>query len=1081
MEKLTVQGFRLSPQQKQIWALQEAFPATAFRALYAVAVEGVLRDDILRQALSDVVRQHEILRTTFSRTPGIKTPFQIIVENSVYSYEDADLSGLDEYQQQEKIETLFLEERRRPLNFEEESTLRAICLKLSADQSTLIISLPAVCADSLTLTNLLVELSRAYQSNLQRQRFSTETMQYADFAEWQNTLLESNDEHALKIKALWNTKLGESLKVPELPHEKHFVEQRTFETQSIFFQIDRALCSSIKEIASEHQTSVSAILFTCWQTLVWRLSGLRNFAIHTLYEGRKFDDLDAALGPYAKYLPILCDLENDRFDEQLRHVTEALSEIDEWQEYFDPASSLLRTPGGIAFDFEELQTMYRAGDLTLTVLNRTVFVSPFKLKLRCVLSGEELSAELQYDEQIFDRGTMERMSGYFLQLVNAVAASVRAPAAIRLGAIDLVSEDEGRRLLIDVNRTSTRFPDDECIHQMFEAQVERTPEAPAVVFADAKLSYRELNAQANQVAHLLRGLGVRSNMCVGLCMQRSEAMIVGLLGILKAGGAYVPLNPEHPSGRLKSQLVESGAKICLTNDPMLAESLDLIEQAIDFKRDCETLASQPETNPGLEVTPDALVYVIYTSGSTGTPKGVAVCHKNLVNYTRFILGRLQVEGPMHFATVSTISADLGNTCIFPSLVSGGCLHLLSYDVTMQGDLFGEYVAGNPIDVLKIVPSHLQALLASGLEQNILPSKFLILGGEALSWELVHDVSENNPGCKIINHYGPTETTIGSLTFDVGNQSLAISRTVPIGRPVANTRVYVVDQHMRLVPTGVAGELYIGGSNVALGYVNRPAETASRFIPDPFSSEPGSRLYRTGDLVRSVYTGDLEFLGRVDRQVKVRGYRVELGEIEAALREHSRISQAVVVVRNHDAAEKIVAYIVAQGPTPPSEDEIREHLRQRLPDYMIPSGVIHLRSLPLTPNGKVDQAALLVQEDSKVKVRTFVAPRTSVENELAQIWASLLKMDEVGVNDNFFDLGGHSLLATQVISRIRKTLQADIALRRIFESPTIAELAGEIENARHSISANLRTQLEAMESLTDEEALRLVEQEKRGGT
>jgi amino acid adenylation domain-containing protein len=480
------------------------------------------------------------------------------------------------------------------------------------------------------------------------------------------------------------------------------------------------------------------------------------------------------------------------------------------------------------------------------------------------------------------------------------------------------------------------------------------------------------------------------------------------------------------------------------------------------------LSAEPADNPQPITTAENLVYVIYTSGSTGVPKGVAVRHRNLVNYTQAILQLLEVDRPLAFATVSTISADLGNTCIFPSLVSGGCLHILSYEVAMEGDQLRDYFVRRPIDVLKIVPSHLYGLLATQTDGGILPAKYLILGGEALSWDLVRQISRLDHSCRIINHYGPTETTVGSLAFAVDEENDAVySATVPIGRPLANTRCYILDRWQRPVVPGVVGELYIGGAGVAAGYLNQAAETATRFVQDPLAH--GARMYRTGDLARYLVDGNIEFLGRADHQVKVRGHRVELGEIEAVLAAQPGVRQAIVTARRGESEDvRILAYLV--GASMPY-DELRAALRKKLPEYMLPSAFVFLKNLPLTPNGKVDRAALPEPEDVRAGVQSeFLAPRTPVEEKLAGLWAGLLKLKTIGVYDNFFELGGHSLLATQVVSRMRKEFQVEITLVSLFESPTVAAMAEKIEKATADNTARLLLELD---QLSDDEASRLL--------
>ncbi len=459
---------------------------------------------------------------------------------------------------------------------------------------------------------------------------------------------------------------------------------------------------------------------------------------------------------------------------------------------------------------------------------------------------------------------------------------------------------------------------------------------------------------------------------------------------------------------------------------------------------------QPVTNPDSKTTPDNLVYVIYTSGSTGVPKGVGVRHRNLVNYSHFITQRLELdkhpEG-LSFATVSTIAADLGNTCIYPSMISGGCLHVIAHEVSTDPERLASYTQTHPIDVLKIVPSHLEALLHSSQAKQILPRKYLLTGGETLTPKLVEKILELSPACEIFNHYGPTETTVGSLTlrlkdYDWKHSSAA---SLPIGRPIANTQVYILDQHLEPVPEGVIGELYIAGAGVTSGYLNQPERTAERFVPNPFSQESNARMYRTGDLARYLKNGNVEFLGRADDQVKIRGFRIELGEIEAVLAQHAGVKQAVVLARPDERGEKrLLGYIVARDANLTSES-LRTYLKEQLPEYMVPSALMLMAKLPLNANGKIDRQAL--PEPEQAQSKAYVAPRTPTEELVASIWAEVLRRDRVSIEDNFFDLGGHSLMATQIVSRIREKFHVELAMRILFEKPTISGLAQAIEAAQ----------------------------------
>jgi len=1033
MESSKREGFHLSPQQKNGWSFQQ----TAFSV---IRIEGPLQLQALKSAVNTVVERHEILRTTFYLAPGIKTPFQVISPAPQFSWQSVDLTN-----QEERIAEYIAREQEQPFDYFQGPLLRVTLIKQSDTRHLLLVLLPALCADSATFANFISELSRAYAATLEED----EPLQYADYAEWQLELLDAADEQAAAGKDYWTGVPS----APVLPMQRRIVRPQEFAADSVAVDLE---LEKIEAVAEEQETSVATVLFAAWQAFIWRLTG-SECVVFNLTSGRKLEDLANAMGLYAKYLPIVSRCEDEPFISHLRNVHKVLAEATEWQEYFDPSTSAVRD--SVGFDFEDRQTRYDAAELSFSVIEQHVCLSPFKLKLSCVRSGAILSSELHYDTHVFDQEIVKQFAGYVQRFVFNV---LQHPER-RLSEIDMMDADELLRSLPHGSELS-RESIDKTVHELFETQAARTPAALALVSGDQELTYEELNTRANRLAHLLRRRGVGPDVRVGLCMERSAELIVGLLGILKAGGAYVPLNPDHPHERLEMQLRESQSSLLVTNGGL---KLDFGE-VVDLERDHEMLSAESADNPQPITTAENLVYVIYTSGSTGVPKGVAVRHRNLVNYTHAILQLLEVDRPLAFATVSTISADLGNTCIFPSLVSGGCLHILSYEVAMEGDQLRDYFAKRPIDVLKIVPSHLYGLLATQTNGGILPAKYLILGGEALSWDLVRQISRLDHSCRIINHYGPTETTVGSLTFAVDEENDAVySATVPIGRPLANTRCYILDRWQRPVVSGVVGELYIGGAGVAAGYLNQPAETATRFVQDPLAH--GARMYRTGDLARYLVDGNIEFLGRADHQVKVRGHRVELGEIEAVLAAHPGVRQAIVTARRGESEDvRILAYLV--GASMP-HDELRAALRKKLPEYMLPSAFVFLKALPLTPNGKIDRAALPEPEDVRAGVQSeFVAPRTPVEEKLVGLWAGLLKVKTLGVYDNFFELGGHSLLATQVVSRMRKEFQVEITLVSLFESPTVAAMAEKIEKATADNTARLLMELDR---LSDDEAGRLL--------
>jgi len=1042
--------------------LQENHPELSYRTIGAVLLEGELQARVLEKALYEMVQRHEILRTTFQRPQGVKTPFQVVSENSHPSWQAIDLSHLTIAQQDSRIETFLADERARRFDYERGPLLRVSLFKLSPHRRLLTVALPVLCADAASLNHFVLELSRNYENIVGEQENTFEVMQYADFSEWQNELREAEDEQVEHARAFWSVCKANVTVAPTLPFEKK--AEAAFSPATLPLTIDDTLQAGITRAAGDYDAAVHELLFASWQSLIWRLSGREDFAIFNLFDGRKLDDLKGALGLYDTFLPVRCEGRDLPFTGVLSNARQAMNDAHEWQEYFDHKF----TRDQIGFDFKQGIVQAFASGLEFSFVRQEVFRQPFKIKLSCFSSKNGLKAELQYDAEALSEETVQKIGGYWLRLLREVTSQNRA-----IGSINILSEAEREQLLFGLNKTSAPFSSDKTIHQLFEEQAARTPDAKALVYQDRSFAFSELNARANQLARVLLGRGAGPNIRVGLSLDRGAEVIISLLAILKAGAAYIPLNPEHPPERLSFQLEQSNATVLVTNVGKGKADFNFAGEVIDLKVDRDAIEKAPQENPEVTLSPENLAYVIYTSGSTGVAKGVAVQHRNLVNYSEFILKLLKVNEPLHFATVSTITADLGNTCIFPSLISGGCLHVLSYETAMEADRLSQYVEKQPYDVLKIVPSHLQALLPSGDDGRILPRRFLLLGGEALSWDLAQQVSKLNPACRIFNHYGPTETTVGSLVFPIADAQSVETKTVPVGRPIANTRAYVLDAYQQPQPIGVAGELYIAGAGVAAGYVNQPSETANRFLPDPFVTDTAARMYRTGDKVWMSADGAIEFLGRVDNQLKVRGFRVEPGEVETMLATHPQVLQAIVVGaaadQNIASTDRLIAYVIPAGTKPPTAEELKSHLAAHLPDYMIPSAYVMLKSLPLTANGKVDRRALPAPDDTSLH-RLFVAPRNETEKKLADIWSSLLKVDAVGIHDNFFELGGHSLLATQVVSRMRQVFQAEIPLRSLFETPTVAALGEKIDAAGSDETARLLAELD---QLTDDEAERLL--------
>ena len=1068
-----VEGFRLSPQQRRVWSISDRGMRPGARAWCALMLEGELATESLRRAVERVVARHEILRTTFQRHSGSPL-FQVVADDVAAAWrlmEAPETPGADPHPHPVAVaQDLVRQEAAEPFDLARGPLLRLRLARLSSSRHLLLFTVPALCADRMGLYNVARQLAAEYTGDAPGTPREG-TIQYADFSEWQNELLESDDEPAQTARNHWR---GKSIGTGTLPFER--MEDVPGGVARSELDLNGELLATIEAHCRAEGFSPGDFLLACWQALLWRTTGETEILVRDVHDGRKLDDLKEAVGLFARALPLGTSFEdNPSFDEAARRAAQARAQNEEWQEYFGKKEDFEAGSGGrnrsAAFEFFERPRLPDSGGVSFRVLADFARVDDAPLWLDCAREPDRVRISCSVDPEILPFQAGDRLLAHLEPLIAAAAKNPRE----RTGELAILTARERRRVLIDLNRTAAPFPRSRCIHDLIEEQVSRAPGAAALVFGEQRLTYGDLNDRANELAWRLIERGVDRGVRVGLALDRSADGIVTLLAILKAGGAYVPLNPQHPAARLALQLAQSGSRIVITQTKWLEKFADFSGETICLDREQDRPAKT--RNPERRSDPADLAYVMFTSGSTGIPKGVAVRHESLVNYANFVVQDLIgidpiVDRPLAFATVSTISADLGNTSIFPALISGGCLHVVGYETAIEGNRFADYVSRNPIDVLKIVPSHLAALLSSGGEREMLPRRFLILGGEALTWDLVDRILGLGGSCQIINHYGPTETTVGSLVFRLRpGQTRGPSLTVPIGRPVANTQVYLLDAANEPVPIGVPGELFIGGIGLAQGYYSQPAETAAKFVPHPYSEEPEARLYRTGDRGRYLMDGDVEFLGRCDDQAKIRGFRIEPGEVRAVIAAHPGVREAFVLTREDSPAEpRLIAYFVAGRNAAVSSDELRDWAREQLPDYMVPSAFVRMKALPLTPNGKIDRRALPSPEEARPE-RAYTAPRTPVEGAVAAIWSEVLRIERVGTDDNFFELGGNSLLVTQAVWRMRRAFERELPIRWLFEFPTVAQLAARIQEAQQEEISDI---LDDLERLPDEEAARFGE-------
>lgn len=1032
--KSSMEGLRLSPQQKRLWLVSSENAIYYARCL--VRIDGPLQMNALQGAIEKVISRHEILRTIFLRPPGMKVPFQVTADQRTPLWSIIDLSDCSSQEQQTRIDARFKE--RPSFDLEQGPLLHLSLFHCSEKEHLLLVTLPALCADLRTLHHLVQEIGRAYGALLLRTELPDEPVQYSQFSEWLNEQLEGKTATSQDGRHFQRFSDDSS---PILPFEKRSCDQADFMTEGFARAVAPEIAAKLDNLSQRYRVSLAVFLLSCWQTLLWRLTGREEIGVAYMDDGRRYDELQDTLGLFAGPLPLRCRFQGGiSFSRILAEVDRSLRCAIERQEDFISEMDGRVAPeiASIGFAFQESLPKFKEAGLSFSIEKEYFRYDRFKLNIFCFQKETSLTIAVDYDPGRFRREDILSLVDRFETLLRSVVQNPGAP----LAALGMLSEVERHRLLIGFNQTMADFPRDAALHHLFEAQVACRKDQTAVICGDQRLTYAELNARANQLARFLLRSGIAGGTLVGLCAERSVEIIVGLLGVLKAGCAYVPIDPATPKGRLAYQMAHLDIQLLVTEEKFLERLPDFPGKTLCVDRDRASIRSESEADPGQSVSSLHPAYVIYTSGSTGDPKGVAITHQGLVNYTHFICQALQLESGLHFATVSTLAADLGNTMIFPSLVSGGSLHLVPYEIAVDGRRLADYFSRHPVDLLKMVPSHLNVLLASSEEKHLLPRRYLILGGEALSLELLSRVRRLSGDCEVINHYGPTETTVGSLVFHPTREAgeAGDASTVPIGRPIANMQAYILDPDMNPLPPGVAGELYIGGIGLAQGYLKHPDSTAERFLPHPFSQAPGSRLYRTGDLGRALPDGKIEFLGRIDHQVKIRGHRIELGEIEARLMQHPEVREVIVLLReDRPGDQRLVAYVATHLRDSVAAGNLKDFLKESLPDYMIPSAFVFLAAFPLTPNGKADRKAL-PPPDAHLLEDRYSPPLTATEKILAGAWKEVLRLKRVGIHDNFFDLGGHSLLAVKLMHRIQQATGCALPLTTLFQAPTAAGLA-----------------------------------------
>ncbi|MFN6563899.1 MAG: non-ribosomal peptide synthase/polyketide synthase [Nostoc sp. ChiSLP01] len=1031
----------LSFAQQRLWFLEQLQPNSAlYNIPLVLRLVGTLNGNALEQSLIEIIQRHEALRTNFIVFDGQAS--QIIHTHTDWQISVVDLQHLSANEQEITVQQLVQEQALQPFDLAKEALIRVTLVVLNNTEHILSLCIHHIISDDWSIGVFVQELAVFYNAYAQSQtpNLAPLPIQYADFALWQRQWLQGS---VLQSQLdYWQEQLANAPALLALPTDRPRPAVQTFAGAHQEFTLSVELTQKLTKLSHEQGCTLFMTLLATFDTLLYRYTGQDDILVGTPIANRNRSETEGLIGFFVNTLVLRTDLSaNPSFCDLLGRVREVALQAYAHQdlpfemlvEALQPERNLSHTP---LFQVMFVLQNTPISEVELTGLNishlSTENVSAkFDITLAMVNTDAGLMGVWEYNTDLFDRSTIERMAGHFVTLLETIVANPQE----RISQLPMLTAVEQQQLLIDWNDTFLDYPQDKCIHQLFEEQVERSPDAVAVVFENEQLTYQQLNYRANSLAHYLKSLGVKADELVGICVERSLEMVVGLLGILKAGGAYVPLDPEYPQERLQFMLEDAQVKVLLTQRSLLDRLPQHQANQVLLDTDSGVISQYSPENPIAATKVSNLAYVIYTSGSTGQPKGVLVAHHALLNLVFWHKKAFEITSNDKATQVASTAFDAAVWELWPYLTAGASVYLVKPGILANPVQMRDWLTSKNVTI-SFLPTPVAEQLFSLEWKETTALRTVLIGGDKL-----HRYPSSRFPFQVVNNYGPTENTVVATSGKVVSHGQEQNISPPIGRPIANTQIYILDEYLQPVPVAVPGELHIGGASLAEGYLNRSELTQAKFIPNPFSTDPLSRLYKTGDLVRYLPDGNIEYLGRIDNQVKIRGFRIELGEIETALNQHQNVQLSCVIAREDSPDQKrLVAYVVLQKQATLTTGELRQFLKAKLPDYMVANAFVILEALPLTPNGKVDRRALPVPDLDSEIASQFVAPRNSIEETLATSWAQVLKLERVGIYDNFFELGGHSLLATQVISRLQETLQIALPLRYIFESPTVAQLS-----------------------------------------
>jgi amino acid adenylation domain-containing protein len=1030
----------LSPAQQRIWFIHQLAPeALAYNEAEAVRLKGELNVAALERAFNIIVGRHELFRSTVKVTDG--QPNFVVHANWPLEFQTIDLSARPAAERETEVERLLVSEPRRPYHLETAPGIRVSLVRVAPQEHVLILMMHHIVCDWSSEGVLWRELSALYRELLRGEPLILPPLpiQHGDYAAWQQQ--QYTVPHFAKDLAFWKEALRGAPELMELPADRPRPATYSYRGARRRFRLNAAQTEALRQLSRREKTSLFTVFAAVLNAVLHRYNGSPDILLGIPLGDRDRAELQSMIGFLLHTQVLRTSVDGSlNFSQLVGRVQKAA--LDMFTHRAAPFDLIVREIGhkrNLSYsplfqvmlnwrDREQDLSYIGMEGLKIESVLAEARIAKFDLTVMVTDDGDEFALEMEYSTDLFDEARIVRMVGHLKTLLVAAAENPDKP----LDDLPMLADAEREQILLEWNQTEASYPKAQLVHDLVEDQAARTPDAVAVVFDDQKLTYRELNAKANQLARHLQKLGVGPDMLVGLCAERSPELIIGLLGVLKAGGAYVPLDPRYPKDRIAFVLKDAASTVLLTQSHLVG-TMPPCAQTIQLDADWPKIAAESDAKVESKVSGKNLAYVIYTSGSTGLPKGVEIPHEAFLNFLVSMQKQPGLTAKDVLVAVTTISFDIAGLEIFLPLVTGARLVLLSREDAADGFRIIHHLTAHHATMLQATPATWRMLLEAKWQGH--PQLKMLCGGEALPRELANHLLAK--GDELWNMYGPTETTVWSSTAQVRGDEAAIH----IGRPIANTQLYILDSHLQPVPVGIPGELHIGGTGLARGYHNRAELTAEKFIRDPFRTEKGARMYKTGDLARFLADGTIEHLGRLDHQVKIRGFRVELGEIEEVLNQHACVQTSAVMVREDAPGDKrLTAYVTSRnGALNPSD--LREHVRVKLPEYMVPTAFVTLAALPLTPNGKVDRKALPKPDFEAVSDRNkFVAPSSAVEVTLAKIWCEVLGLTQVGLHDNFFDLGGHSVLLLRVHARLSEVSSAKVSIAEMFQYSTISSLA-----------------------------------------